>query len=36
MPKYIIEDIKISSDESDKQDSDKENPEILKILIKKL
>ena len=27
MPKYIIEDIKISSDESDKQDSDKENPD---------
>ena len=24
MPKYIIEDIEISSDESDKEDSDKE------------
>ena len=27
MPKYIIEDIKSSSDESDKEDSDKENPD---------
>ena len=25
MPKYIIEDIEISSDESDKEDSDEEN-----------
>ena len=25
MPKYIIEDVEISSDESDKEDSDEEN-----------
>ena len=34
MPRYIIKDIEISSDESDKEDSDEENY-VKKILMRK-